>query len=398
MQTHNHDAWTEGHRRLYEHLCRQTRQQPDTIDGLQQLYQAISHGCRAGLLCKAFDDVYRPRIHRWDEFFSTMSLGLFLSELQTTGVFLDQPLAIEVLGSDRVAFLQRQQGYCLRSIGRLSDADDWTRRAYELDKKRNAISDMAKDTASLATLKMIMGDLRAAEEYGRECIKLSYECDSPHQSFYLSTLGSILHYRGEYKEAESTFNKSMKLAKTNDIERERHLATRFYRHCELLLDLRRSEEAAHWAGVILKRLESSLDKHAQGLQYVTLGRAALSGAKQSTENLFQYAEKAVTLLRSGGYQYDLIAALLLKYDANKQLSTQVDPRMDLNEALHIAQRDGMRLMEAECLIRQIDCAPDHATQKQNSRRLKRIIADTGYGRIKRTMNTLVAASNSRSLD
>ena len=42
-------AWTEGHRRLYEHLCETTGHQPGTLDGLQPLYQAVAHGCQAGL-------------------------------------------------------------------------------------------------------------------------------------------------------------------------------------------------------------------------------------------------------------------------------------------------------------------------------------------------------------
>jgi len=44
------DAWREGHRRLYKYLV-ETAQEGDkpTLEDLQPLYQAVAHGCQAGL-------------------------------------------------------------------------------------------------------------------------------------------------------------------------------------------------------------------------------------------------------------------------------------------------------------------------------------------------------------
>jgi hypothetical protein len=46
----NPEAWRAAHRRLYEHLCATTPDKPHpTLEDLQPLYQAIAHGCQAGL-------------------------------------------------------------------------------------------------------------------------------------------------------------------------------------------------------------------------------------------------------------------------------------------------------------------------------------------------------------
>ena len=46
-------AWLAAHRRLYQHLCATTKDKPDaTLEDLQPLYQAVAHGCQAGLQCR----------------------------------------------------------------------------------------------------------------------------------------------------------------------------------------------------------------------------------------------------------------------------------------------------------------------------------------------------------
>ena len=64
LRTHFSEAWQAGHRRLFEYLCKTTEHQPATLTGLQPLYQAVAHGCLAGLHEQACVDVYRDRILR----------------------------------------------------------------------------------------------------------------------------------------------------------------------------------------------------------------------------------------------------------------------------------------------------------------------------------------------
>ncbi len=83
------DAWREGHRRLYEHLCDTTKEgdQP-TLEDLQPLYQAVAHGCQAGLQQEACDKVYFARIMRGNEHYSSKKLGAFGSDLGSCRLLL----------------------------------------------------------------------------------------------------------------------------------------------------------------------------------------------------------------------------------------------------------------------------------------------------------------------
>ena len=53
------EAWQAAHRRLYEHLTTTTEdKQAPTLDDLQPLYQAVAHGCLAGLWQEVCEKVY----------------------------------------------------------------------------------------------------------------------------------------------------------------------------------------------------------------------------------------------------------------------------------------------------------------------------------------------------
>jgi hypothetical protein len=81
-----------AHRRLYEHLCASTQEgdQP-TLEALQPLYQAVAHGCQAGLQQEAREKVYRDRILRVNEKYSSRKLGAFGSNLGAVACFFDAP-------------------------------------------------------------------------------------------------------------------------------------------------------------------------------------------------------------------------------------------------------------------------------------------------------------------
>lgn len=58
LETDNEETWKAAHRRLYEHLSETTKEgdQP-TLADLQPLYQAVAHGCHAGLQQKVCNEL-----------------------------------------------------------------------------------------------------------------------------------------------------------------------------------------------------------------------------------------------------------------------------------------------------------------------------------------------------
>jgi hypothetical protein len=84
------------HDKLYHYYSEtvQPEFQPETLDGLRPLYEAVYHGCKAGLYREALADVYKARILRGtssDGFYSTHKLGAFGADLGAVGCFFEEP-------------------------------------------------------------------------------------------------------------------------------------------------------------------------------------------------------------------------------------------------------------------------------------------------------------------
>ena len=57
------EAWRAGHERLYEHFkALPEKHQPDTLEEMAPLFQAVFHGCQAGRHQEALNEVYWARI------------------------------------------------------------------------------------------------------------------------------------------------------------------------------------------------------------------------------------------------------------------------------------------------------------------------------------------------
>jgi hypothetical protein len=89
------DAWKqavsgEAHRQLYKHLCATANEgkQP-TLEELQPLYQAVTHGCLAGLQLDVFENVFYKRLDR-QEAYCWKKLGAFGTTLGGVACFFEQ--------------------------------------------------------------------------------------------------------------------------------------------------------------------------------------------------------------------------------------------------------------------------------------------------------------------
>ena len=119
------EAWRAAHRRLYEHLSATTKEgdQP-TLEDLQPLYQAVAHGCQAGLQQEACDKVYRDRITRGEEKYAVKKLGAFGSDLGAVACFFEPPWSrvSPAVTEAHQAWLLKEAAYRLRALGRLIEA------------------------------------------------------------------------------------------------------------------------------------------------------------------------------------------------------------------------------------------------------------------------------------
>ena len=130
-----------AHRRLYEHLCEDTKEGDEpTLEALQPLYQAVAHGCQAGLQQAACDKVYRDRINRGNKAYSAKKLGAFGSDLGAVACFFEPPWSrvSPALIVPAQSWLLNEAATRLCALGRLTESLEPMRAVLELDVKQEA--------------------------------------------------------------------------------------------------------------------------------------------------------------------------------------------------------------------------------------------------------------------
>jgi len=92
LRERHFNAWRAGHERLYKYFkALPAKHQPDTLEEMAPLFQAVSHGCQAGRHQEALNDIYWTRIVRGEERYLVRKLGAFGTDLATLAGFFDPP-------------------------------------------------------------------------------------------------------------------------------------------------------------------------------------------------------------------------------------------------------------------------------------------------------------------
>ena len=159
------DAWRAAHRRLYEHLCATTPDKDEpTLEDLQPLYQAVAHGCQAGLHQEACDKVFFTRIRRGREDYSYRKLGAFSSDLGAVACFFDPPwsrVTSTITDADQ-GWMLAVAAFTLRALGRMPEALESMRAALKMRVKQQAWENAAINASNLSELELTLGEVAGA--------------------------------------------------------------------------------------------------------------------------------------------------------------------------------------------------------------------------------------------
>lgn len=386
------EAWREAHSRLYEHLKDSVEHQPNTLDGLQPLYQAVAHGCHAGRHQEVLESVYRDRILRGREFYSTSQLGAFGTDLGAVACFFNQPWAkvSSVLTSLNQAWLLGEAAFRLRALGRLSEGLQPMRVAFTMDMDEEDWANAAISAGNLSELELTF-DVRSAVVDAEQAVALA---DRSGDSFYRvlerTALAYALHQAGCCNEAWALFRETEEMQANRQPKYPRLYSLQGFRYCTLLLSqpersawrciLGLGEPAGaqgvelHGDTAVCREVESRALQTLRWIQdnsgpildialdHLTLGRALLFGSvveadafgfqpALGTESLIDPAtqdhlDAAVDGLRSAG-QIDYLPLGLLSRAWLRFLQGDRAAAADLNEAWEIAERGPMRLHMAD---------------------------------------------------
>jgi len=205
-------VWELAHKRLFEYLCATTKEgDKPTLDDLQPLYQAVTHGCHAGLQREAREKVYRDRILRCagrDSFYSAKKLGAFGSDLGAVACFFDSPWS---RASDRLApadqaWLLNEAATRLRALGRLSEALEPMRAGLENSVGQENWKAVAIHAGNLSELELTLGEVAVAVADAEACVtQADRSGDAAQCMINRTTHADALHQAGRREEAATRF-------------------------------------------------------------------------------------------------------------------------------------------------------------------------------------------------
>jgi hypothetical protein len=364
------EAFQAGHRRLYEHLCKTEEGENPTLEDLQPLYQAVAHGCLAGMQ-QACANLYYDRICRRAESYAVHKLGAFGAELGAVACFFDTPwtTVASSLSAPDQAWLVNEAAVRLRAVGRLAEAQAPLRaalgRVIELEDWKNA----AIGGGSLSQLGCTLGDVAQAVEDARHAVTYADRSGDAFQRMARRTdQADPLHAAGRQAEAEALFREAEGMQAERQPEYPVVYSLQGFRFCDLLLAV---PERAAWRSAPPPDTEAPLKdcreverRATQTLEWVTsqnwlldialdhlsLGRAALfiwllgHGKAGRTA---EYLAAAVDGLRRAGQQDHLPRSLLTRAWSHRTQGADALAIADLDEAYEIAERGPMRLHLAD---------------------------------------------------
>ncbi|MDB6122848.1 MAG: hypothetical protein JWQ71_1841, partial [Pedosphaera sp.] len=421
-------SWRSAHRRIYEYLRDTTEDKPQpTLEDLQPLYQAIAHGCQAGLRNEAFNDVYTSRIRRGNKFYSLEKLGAFGTDLGTLAYFFEKPWN-DVGGEfkeEHRGLILSETGYCLRALGRLSEALKPMRGAANVAVRQEQWHNAAIGTGNLSELDLTLGDISGAVDSAKQAINFATRSSVDFQLVkQRSKLAvALLHAGGSATtKALDIFGEVEILQSKLQPQCPFLYSMRGFYYCSLLLA---EVERAAWQVVLSKPISSDLSWEPQqvnisragliqrcqdveqrakqileltlqlnkknnnileeAISFLTLGRVALfriilEQLSIGNQNLEAHSSlaTAVSGLRRSGQQFmlplGLLAnALLLFFEGNPNSAVT-----ELNEALEVAERGPMRLHMADIQLHRARLFRDKASLTE----ARKLIEQCGYWRRK----------------
>jgi tetratricopeptide (TPR) repeat protein len=382
-------AWRAGHLRLYEHLTR-SPELPNTLDEMAPLYMAVTHGCEAGRHQEVFTEIYRKRIQRGDEFFSTGKLGAFGADLAALTNFFKHPWLqpVDYLTDSDKAFVLNEAGFCLRPLGRLKEAADPLKlglAAYESQRNWNSATMCA---GHLSQFYLTIGDLPASIGYAEQSVTLADFSNDPFwQPKQRATLARALHQAGRLTEAGEIFREAEEMQNKIQPQFPTLYSLWGFMYCDLLLDLGLYQEVQYRASQSLSRRRAEDLLLWIALDHLVLGRAYSLQAQQERLGEFTQAaevlNQAVDMLRQSGRLDYLPRGLLARADLHRVLHDFRLAQLDLDEALRIAERGGMRLHLTDYHLEAARLAlaqQDPATARGHWQHAQTLTNETGYHR------------------
>lgn len=406
-------AWKAAHGRLFDHLKDNTDRLPDSLEGLQPLYQAVAHGSQAERYEEARTEVYRDRILRGtgsDGFYSLHKLGAFGADLAAVACFFDLPWSrvLPALDEGHQAWLLNQAAACLRALGRPREAIEPMRTGLQKSVQRGDWLNAAIYASNLSDLELALGDVAGAARDAEQSVVFA---DRSGEEFdrvgTRTTLAEALHQSGRRNEALARFREAEAMQAARQAHHPLLYSLQGFQYCNFLLT---GAERAAGGGAVTTDVRQACDEVERratrtlsisvrndwlldiGLDHLTLGRARLYRALVAASPLAAAAadiEQAVSGLRRAGQLQYLPLGLLTRAWLRSAQGDAPGARADLAEAEEIADRGPMPLFLADVHLYRARLFHDRTALLE----ARRLVEKHGYGRRREELADLEAVAD-----
>jgi tetratricopeptide (TPR) repeat protein len=356
------EASREAHARLFSFFRdKPSQQMPNTLEGLEPLFRAVSHGCRSGRNIEAFREVYWTRISRAEQAFCTHELGAAaadLSVIQSFFITLWVQLA-DGYSSAEQAWLFNQTGYDLRAVGRIAESLQPIEAGLKLALTTADWKNAARCANNLSRICLMLGEVSKAIEHAKSAVDYADRSgDRFHSLAYRSNLAHALYQGGSLAEAGRLF-----LEVESELQNQKPSnggEIRENQYWDLLLGQGQFKLVRELTerSIVYKAdrpLDAALDQlsyaRARLLEWETTRDMLTAQENVATEeDIDRYLTQAVTGLREAGRQHEIPRGLLARASFRRLQGHFTLARMDIDEALALAQRTGMKLHEVDCYL------------------------------------------------
>jgi tetratricopeptide (TPR) repeat protein len=400
LKSRNTTAWREAHGRLFDFLKENAEHQPDTLAGLQPLYQAVYHGCQADRQNEACAEVYFDRILRGSECFSFKKLGAFGADLGAIACFFAAPWnrVFSSLSEAYQAWLLNEAALRLRALGRLREAVEPMRAGSNEAVRLQDWNNAARYACNLGELELTLGDVKAAVNDAEGAVVFADRSgDAFLRMSFRTGLADARHKAGEEEAALALFREAERLQAERQPEYPLLYSLAGFRYCDLLLaraeraagsglDARASSREEDCAEVEQRALQMfdwrvpSDSLLTIALDHLSLGRARLyraildGRASQGIANARDEIEKAVAGLRAAGAAEFFARGLLTRAWLRFATGDADGAREDLDEAQEIAERGSMRLHLADVAL----CRARFFRDRDALAEARKLVEECGY--------------------
>ncbi len=278
--------------------------------------------------------------------------------------------------------------FCLRPLGRLVEAAEPEQAGLELDITRKDWKNAAIAAHNLSELYLTLGDLAQALKYAQQSVELADRSGEAFQRMVnRTTLAAALHQAGRLSEAEAVFREAEDLQKQKQPQFPLLYPPQGCYYCDLLLNQGNYQEVQIRVRKFIEWRDPADSLQSIAMEQLVLGRAYLLQAQREPTRPFtesiDYLNRAVDGLRQAGTQHILPLGLLARAELHRFTGAFTKAQNDLDEALTIATRGGMRLHETDCHLgyaRLYVAMNDTGKAREHFVKAKQMVEEIGYHR------------------